>query len=75
LGLPDGDSRTQSGNRVKIAGISSRWIDDLGNSEIHRVADTRDIGTKRRKMRVGQSDADDERRRWSDAFQIVYVEV
>src|SRR5262249_14401182 len=26
-------------------------------------------------MRVGQSDADDERRRWSDAFQIDYVEV
>jgi hypothetical protein len=71
-----------AGNSVKIAGIALGRIDELGNPEIHRVADTRghprprtEIDAERRKMRVGQGDAHNGRRRRPDAAQIDDIDV
>src|SRR6516225_4107552 len=82
LSLLERDSRTQPGNGIQIAIIPLRRIDQFGNPEIHRIADTRDnpgrqteIGAERREMRVSRSDAGDQRRRGPDTAQIDEVDV
>src|SRR5215470_1182330 len=82
LSLLEPDSRMQPGNGVQIAIITLRRIDQFGNPEIHRIANTRDnsgrqteIGTERREMRVGRSDAGNQRRRRPDAAQIDEVDI
>jgi hypothetical protein len=79
LSLLERDSRTQSSDSVEIAVVTSSRIENFRYPEIHGIADPRDtqieIGAEGREMHLGQSDADDERRRCPNAGQIDDVDV
>src|SRR5262249_22916252 len=82
LGLFERDSRTQSGDGVQIAVVTSGRIEDFGKPKVHRVADTRgnsgreaETSTERRGRCVRQSDARNEKKGRPDLIQIDDIDV